>query len=53
LTCACSAACFAERQADDLAAALRAHDADGLGRDRARGEPGFQAQVDQHAAGIG
>jgi len=44
---------FAERQAGDLAAALRAHDADGVGRDGSCGEPGLQAEVDQHAAGVG
>ena len=44
---------FAERQAGDLAAGARAHDADGLGRHRARRKPRLQAEVDQDAAGIG
>jgi len=32
---------FAERQTDDFPAIMRAHDADGLGRHRARAEPGL------------
>ena len=44
---------LAERQAGDFAAGARAHDADGLGDHRARGEPRLQAEFDQHAAGIG
>ncbi len=43
----------AQRQAGDFAAASRAHDADGVGRDRARREPRLQSEFDQHAAGIG
>ena len=44
---------FAERQASQLAAAARAHQADGLRRDRAGSEPLPQSQRHQHAAGIG
>ena len=44
---------FAERQAADFAAAARAHQADAVGRDRARRKPRLQAEVDQDAAGIG
>ena len=44
---------LAERQAGDFAAAARAHDADGLGRDRARAQAILQSEIDQDAAGIG
>jgi hypothetical protein len=44
---------LAERQAGDLAAAARAHDADGLGRHGARRKPRLQAEFDQDAAGVG
>ena len=44
---------FAERQPGDLAAQPRAHDADGVGDHGAGGEAWLQAEIDQHAAGIG
>ena len=44
---------LAERQAGDLAAVARAHDADGVGRHGARRKPRLQAEFDQDAAGIG
>src|SRR4051812_14504895 len=43
---------LAEREAGDLAAALRAHDADRVGRDGTGGEAGLQSKVDQNPAGI-
>jgi len=45
--------CFAERQAGDFAAQAGAHDADGVGDHGAGGEARFEAEIDQHAAGIG
>ncbi len=42
-----------KRNAGYLTAASRAHQADGLGRHGAGGKPSPQAEVNQHAAGIG
>ena len=44
---------FAKRHANDLTAASRAHQADGIGRDRAMRKPRLQPELDQHATGIG
>ena len=44
---------FAERQPGNFAAASRTHDADGVRRDGAAGQPRLEAEADQHAAGIG
>jgi len=44
---------FPKRQANDFPAAPRAHQADGIGRDRAMPKPWLQSELDQHAAGIG
>src|SRR5258707_13505766 len=44
---------LAQRQAKDFAAASRAHQADGIGGDRAMRKPRLQSQFDQHATGIG
>ncbi len=44
---------IAQRQADDLAAASRTHQADGVRLNSTGGKPGLQAKLDQHAARIG
>ncbi len=44
---------IAERQAGDFTAALRAHDADGIGHGGAGTEPRPKSEIDQHPAGIG